>query len=70
MDAQSNEFDDAFLISNDGDFSGAVKAAIKRFSKKVTYVTIGNNKMVSYHLKKVATKTLMIDNGFIEKIKL
>ena len=70
LDAQANEFDGAFLISNDGDFSGAVKAVQERFSKSVTYVAIGNNNMISFHLKKVATKTLKIENSFIEEIKL
>ena len=70
LDAQANEFDEAFLISNDGDFSGAVKAVIERFSRKVTYVAIGNTRMISYHLKKVATRTLRIESSFIEDIKL
>jgi len=70
LDAQANEFDEAFLISNDGDFSGAVKAAQERFSKKINYVAIGNTKTISYHLKKVAFKTVKIDEKFIEKIKL
>lgn len=70
LDAQSNDYDEAFLISNDGDFSGAVKAVSERFSKNVTYVAIGNNKMISYHLKKVATKTLMINEDYMEDLKL
>jgi len=70
LDAQAGEFDEAFLVSNDGDFSGAVKAAVERFSKNVTYVAIGNNKMISYHLKSAASKTLRINEGFIEELKL
>ena len=70
LDAQADEYDEAFLISNDGDFSGAVKAAKERFSKKVTYVAIGNNKMISYHLKKVASQTIKINEDFIDKVKL
>lgn len=70
LDAQSNEYDTAFLISNDGDFSGAVKAAKERFSKEITYVAVGNNKMISYHLKKVASSTLKIDQKFIDEVKL
>ena len=70
LDAQANEYDEAFLISNDGDFSGAVKAARERFSKEITYVAIGNNRMISYHLKNVATKTIRINNSFIEEVKL
>src|SRR3989344_7412516 len=58
LDAQADEYDEAFLVSNDGDFSGAVKAAIERFAKNVTYVAIGNNKMISHHLKSAASKTL------------
>jgi len=44
LDAQADIYDEAFLISNDGDFSGAVKAVIERFNKKIIYVAIGNGK--------------------------
>lgn len=70
LDAQSGEYDKAYLISNDGDFSGAVKAAIERFEKEVIYVAIGNNRMISHHLKKVASEILRIDEKFIEEVKL
>jgi uncharacterized LabA/DUF88 family protein len=70
LDAQANEFDEAFLISNDGDFSGAVKAAQTRFTKVINYVAIGNKQTISYHLKKVATKTLILTDKFFEEVKL
>src|SRR3989344_3670439 len=70
LDAQANLYDEAFIVSNDGDFSGAVKATIERFEKEVVYVAIGNNKMISYHLKNVATKTIRVNNSFIEEVKL
>ena len=70
LDAQGNDYDEAYLISNDGDFSGAVKAAIERFGKEVIYVAIGNGKMISHHLKKVASKTLNIENDFIDEVEL
>ena len=70
LDAQSEEYDKAYLISNDGDFSGAVNASIERFSKEINYIAIGNQRPISYHLKKVASKTLKIDEKFIEDIKL
>ena len=70
LDAQAGEYDEAFLVSNDGDFSGAVKASIERFDKEVTYVAIGNRRSISYHLKKVASKTLKIGEKFIEDIKM
>ena len=70
LDAQSDEFNEAFLISNDGDFSGAVKAVVERFSKNVTYVAIGNNKMISHHLKSAASKTLKIHKEFIDEVTL
>ena len=70
LDAQSNEYDESFLISNDGDFSGAVKAVTEKFSKKVNYVAVGNNKMISYHLKNVASETMRINKDFIEEVKL
>ncbi|MBU2577182.1 MAG: NYN domain-containing protein [Nanoarchaeota archaeon] len=70
LDAQADIYDKAYLISNDGDFSGAVTASIERFNKTVIYVAIGNEKSISYHLKKVASKTLKIDEKFIEDVKL
>ena len=70
LDAQANEYGEAFLVSNDGDFSEAVRASIERFKKKITYVAIGTNKTISYHLKRVASKTLKINEKFVEDIKL
>lgn len=70
LDAQANEYDEAFLISNDGDFSGAVKAVIERFEKEIIYVAIGNNKTISHHLKKMASETLKVDEDFIVDLKL
>lgn len=70
LDAQADEYDEAFLISNDGDFSGAVKAIIERFSKKVIYVAVGNNKMISFHLKSVASNVMKINQDFINEVKL
>jgi len=69
LDAQKGIFDEAYLISNDGDFSGAVLAA-KDFNKKITYVAIGSKKLISYHLKKVASKMYFITEKFIEDCKL
>lgn len=70
LDAQGNDYDLAYIISNDGDFSGAVKAVIERFKKEVTYVAIGNNRMISHHLEKLATKSFRVDQKFIEQVKL
>ncbi len=69
LDAQKGIYDEAYLISNDGDFSGAVKSAIG-FSKKVIYVAIGNRKSISHHLKKIASRTFYISKKFIEDCKL
>lgn len=69
LDAQKEDYDLAFLISNDGDFSGAVSAAVG-FKRKVTYVAIGTNRSISYHLKKVASSTLRIKREFIDECKL
>lgn len=68
LDAQANVYDEAFLVLNDGDFSGAVKAVIERFNKKVTYVAVDNNKTISYHLKSVASKTKTITQNFINEV--
>ena len=70
LDAQSNEYDEALLISNDGDFSEAVKSVSGRFSKKVIYIAIGNNKIISHHLNSAASKTLKINEEFIKDVKL
>lgn len=65
LDAEKNIYDDAYLISNDGDFSGAVLAA-KNFGKIIVYVAIGNRKSISHHLKKVASRTFYISKEFIK----
>lgn len=69
LDAQKGEYDKAFIISNDGDFSGAVSAAVG-FKRKIIYVAIGSNKSISYHLKKVASATFRINKEFINDCKL
>ena len=65
FDAVDNNYDKAYLISNDGDFSGVIKSIIKRFSKEIVYVAVGNKKSISYHLKKSASSTLRINEDFI-----
>ena len=69
LDAQKGIYDEAYLISNDGDFSGAVSSAIS-FGKKVIYVAVGNKKSISHHLKKVASRTFYITKEFISDCKL
>ena len=69
LDAQKGDYDKALLISNDGDFSGAVSAAVG-FKRKVIYIAIGTNKSISYHLKKVASATFRINKEFIDEGKL
>ena len=62
-DTQKNIFDEAYLISNDGDFSGAVKA-VKNLGKTIIYVAIGNrkmvNKLVHYHCKPTSNGVLFL----------
>jgi len=70
LDALDNVYDEAYLISNDGDFSGVISAVIDRFNKKIIYVAIGNKKSISYHLKKVSSKTIKINEDFISDVKL
>ena len=70
LDAQANLSEKAYLISNDGDFSGAVDAVIKRFGKEVVYTAIGNKKSISHHLRKIASQTFYITNDFIENCAL
>jgi len=54
LNAEKGVYDEADLISNDGDFSGAVLAA-KSFGKEAVYVAIGNqeNPLVYHTLKGV-----------------
>jgi uncharacterized LabA/DUF88 family protein len=68
LDAQENLYDKSYLISNDGDFSGAVKAVVERFDKKVVYVAVGNKKSISYHLKKVCSEILKLNKGFVSDL--
>ena len=70
FDSIDNIYDKAYLISNDGDFSGVVFSIIKRFNKEIVYVAIGNGKSISYHLKKVASKTIRITKDFINNITI
>lgn len=70
FDALDSVYDKAYLISNDGDFSGVVSAIIKRFNKEIIYVAIGNKKSISYHLKKVASNMFIIGEEFIESLKI
>ena len=65
LDAEKKIYDEAYLVSNDGDFSGAVSAA-KDFGRNVIYVAIGNRKAISHYLKKVSSLTFYITNKFIE----
>lgn len=70
FDALDNIYDKAYLISNDGDFSGVVSSVIKRFNKDIIYIAIGNRQSISYHLKKVASKTFKVDDEFISDLKI
>ena len=69
LDAQKGVYDEAYIISNDGDFSGAVSSAVN-FGKKVIYVAIGNKKSISHHLKKVASRTFYISKEFASDCEL
>lgn len=69
LDAQKEIYDKAYLISNDGDFSGAVLSA-KEFGKEIIYVAIGNKKVISHHLSKVASRTFYVTENFISDCKL
>src|SRR3989338_5035026 len=69
LDAQKGEYDKALIISNDGDFSGAVSAAVG-FKRKVIYIAIGKSKNISYHLRKVASATFRINKEFVYECKL
>lgn len=70
FDSIDNVYDTAFIVSNDGDFSGVVSSVINRFNKEVIYVAIGNRKSISYHLKKVASSTFRVNKTFIKEIMI
>jgi len=69
LDAQKGIYDEAYLISNDGDFSGAVLAA-KGFDRSIVYVAIGNRRVISHYLEKVSSLTFYITKNFISDCKL
>ena len=69
LDAQKEIYDEAYLISNDGDFSGAIKSVMD-LNKKVIYVAIGNKKSISHYLRKVASLTFYITKNFISDCEL
>lgn len=66
MDAKNNVYDKAYLVSNDGDFSPAVKSA-KDLGGKVIYVCVGN---LSYHLDNVCNSTFQVNEEFISDVAL
>jgi len=70
FDSIDNKYDKALLISNDGDFSEVVSSIINRFSKEIFYVAVGNRKSISYHLKRVASKTIRINEDFIKEVRI
>jgi len=70
FDSVDNIYDTAFIVSNDGDFSGVVSSVIERFDKKIVYIAIGSKKSISHHLKKVASRTFYITKNFIEDCRL
>ncbi len=70
FDAMDDNYEKAYLISNDGDFSVVISSIIKRFNKEISYVAIGNKKSISYHLKKVASNTVNITKEFIKEMIL
>lgn len=69
LDAQKDIYDEAYLISNDGDFFGAVKAA-RDFGKEIIYVAIGNRNAVSHYLKNASSRTFYITKNFISDIRI
>ena len=70
FDSIDNKYDKALLISNDGDFSEVVSSIINRFGKEIFYVAVGNRKSISYHLKRVASKTIRINEDFIKEVMI
>ena len=70
LDAMDNSYDTAFVISNDGDFSGVISSVISRFNKRIVYIAIGNKGSISYHLKKCASSTFLINKEFIKDLKI
>ena len=68
FDSIDGIYDEAFIVSNDGDFSGVISSIINRFNKRIIYVAIGNSKSISYHLKNVASKTIRITKDFINDV--
>ena len=64
MLAQSNSYDTAILVSGDGDFVPAVKAA-QSFGKHVenAYFKSGH----SWHLRQTCDRSIQMDKSFMKK---
>lgn len=69
VDAIENSYDEAFLISSDGDLAPAVEYAIKKKNKKITYIAFEGSKF-SYHLIQTASSTRFIKTAELEKFVL
>jgi uncharacterized LabA/DUF88 family protein len=68
LHAAENQYEHAFLVSNDGDFSGAVKAA-QKLKKSITYVNVSTDKKpISYHLKDTCNNTLFADTKYVQEL--
>jgi uncharacterized LabA/DUF88 family protein len=59
VDAYKDRYDIAILVSNDADFIPAIQEALN-LNKEVYYV--GFPKMKSYHLNKVCSKTIKVND--------
>ncbi|MCF7846266.1 MAG: NYN domain-containing protein [Candidatus Peribacteraceae bacterium] len=69
VDAIEDSYDEAFLISSDGDLAPAVEYAIKKKNKKIIYIAFEGSKF-SYHLIQTASATRFVKTAELEKFVL
>lgn len=75
-DAALDEFDLAFVLSNDSDLENAVRIAVQDFGKDVCVVspkingTKGNKPRVTNRLKGVATRVFVLDATLLARCRL
>ncbi len=67
MLAQSNSYDTAILVSGDGDFVPAVKAA-QSFGKHIENAHFKSGH--SWHLRQTCDRSVLMDNDFMKKCTL
>ncbi len=66
VDAFDDEYEAAVVVSNDSDLAEPIRIARQRFKKKVLVLhPCGPSRKPSFELRKVATKSLLVDTSLL-----